>query len=50
MITQQDIIPNFQAVSQKLSEMVELFKKIAELDKELEELGFPLNLDIVKKD
>jgi hypothetical protein len=50
MIQKEDIIPNFQTVSQKLSEMVELLKRVAELDKKPEKLGFPLHLGIVKKD
>ena len=52
MITQEDIIPNYKTVSQKLSKMVELLKKVVELEKELDELGFtlPFYIDLVKKD
>lgn len=52
MIAQEDIIPNFQTVLQKLNEMVELLKKVNELENELDEIGFklPFTVDIVKKD
>lgn len=52
MIIKEDIILNFEPVSQKLSEMVELLKKVVELEKELDELGFtlPFYIDLVKKD
>jgi hypothetical protein len=49
MITKEDILPDIEIVSQKLNEMAQLFKKLSELQIELDQLGLTFDFEIVTK-